>query len=75
MNLPNKLSVARVLCIPVIVTLLHFPEPACRIAAAALMPGYVKRNNPPFAQFQHRLVNRGCMLIDSVHFPLQLSRL
>ncbi|MCR5565234.1 MAG: CDP-diacylglycerol--glycerol-3-phosphate 3-phosphatidyltransferase [Clostridiales bacterium] len=36
MNLPNKLSVARVLCIPAIVTLLHFPEPACRYAAAAL---------------------------------------
>ena len=36
MNLPNKLSVARVLCIPAIVTLLHFPEPACRIAAAIL---------------------------------------
>ena len=36
MNLPNKLSVARVLCIPAIVTLLHFPDPACRIAAAAL---------------------------------------
>ena len=36
MNLPNKLSVARVLCIPAIVVLLHFPEPWCRIAAAAL---------------------------------------
>ena len=36
MNLPNKLSVARVLCIPAIVTLLHFPDHACRIAAAAL---------------------------------------
>ena len=36
MNLPNKLSVARVLCIPAIVTLLHFQEPACRIAAAVL---------------------------------------
>ena len=36
MNLPNKLSVARVLCIPLIVMLLHFPEPACRIAAAVL---------------------------------------
>ena len=36
MNLPNKLSVARVLCIPAIVTLLHFPQPACRYAAAAL---------------------------------------
>ena len=36
MNLPNKLSVARVLCIPAIVVLLHFPEPACRIAAAVL---------------------------------------
>ena len=36
MNLPNKLSVARVLCIPAIVTLLHFPAHACRLAAAAL---------------------------------------
>ena len=36
MNLPNKLSIARVLCIPVIVVLLHFSDPACRIAAAAL---------------------------------------
>ena len=36
MNLPNKLSVARVLCIPAIVALLHFPDPACRYAAAAL---------------------------------------
>jgi len=35
-NLPNKLSVARVLCIPAIVTLLHFSDPACRYAAAAL---------------------------------------
>ena len=36
MNLPNKLSVARVLCIPAIVVLLHFPEAGCRIAAAVL---------------------------------------
>ena len=36
MNLPNKLSVARVLCIPAVVTLLYFPDPACRIAAAVL---------------------------------------
>ena len=36
MNLPNKLSVARVLCIPAVVTLLHFPAPACRLAAAGL---------------------------------------
>ena len=36
MNLPNKLSVARVLCIPAIVTLLHFSSDGCRIAAAAL---------------------------------------
>lgn len=36
MNLPNKLSIARVLCIPAIVTLLHFPSDGCRIAAAAL---------------------------------------
>jgi CDP-diacylglycerol--glycerol-3-phosphate 3-phosphatidyltransferase len=35
-NLPNKLSVARVLCIPAIVTLLHFPDPVCRYIAAAL---------------------------------------
>ena len=36
MNLPNKLSVARVLCIPAIVTLLHFYSPVCRYIAAAL---------------------------------------
>ena len=36
MNLPNKLSVARVLCIPAIVTLLYFDNEACRLAAAAL---------------------------------------
>ena len=36
MNLPNKLSVARVLCIPAIVTLLHFPSDTCRLIAAAL---------------------------------------
>lgn len=33
MNLPNKLSILRALCIPVIVVLLYFPEPACRMAA------------------------------------------
>ena len=36
MNLPNKLSVARVLCIPAIVTLLHFSSDTCRLIAAAL---------------------------------------
>ena len=36
MNLPNKLSVARVLCIPAIVVLLHFSDPVCRYFAAAL---------------------------------------
>ena len=36
MNLPNKLSIARALCIPVIVVLLYFPEPPCRIAAGVL---------------------------------------
>lgn len=36
MNLPNKLSVARVLCIPVIVLLLHFPGSVCRYIASAL---------------------------------------
>ena len=36
MNLPNKLSVARVLCIPAIVTLLHFQSDTCRIIAAVL---------------------------------------
>ena len=36
MNLPNKLSVARVLCIPAIVALLHFSDPVCRYIAAAL---------------------------------------
>ena len=36
MNLPNKLSVARVLCIPAIVVLLHFSGSACRYIAATL---------------------------------------
>ena len=36
MNLPNKLSVARVLCIPAIVTLLYFNDPTCRLIAAGL---------------------------------------
>ena len=36
MNLPNKLSVARVLCIPAVVVLLHFSDPVCRYIAAAL---------------------------------------
>lgn len=36
MNLPNKLSVARVLCIPAIVTLLYFDNEACRLTAAGL---------------------------------------
>ena len=36
MNLPNKLSIARVLCIPAIVILLYFQDPVCRLAAASL---------------------------------------
>ena len=36
MNLPNKLSVMRVMCIPVIVLLLYLPEEGCRIAAGIL---------------------------------------
>ena len=33
MNLPNKLSITRAVCIPVIVVLLYIPNPSCRIAA------------------------------------------
>ena len=36
MNLPNKLSIARAVCIPVIVVLLYIQNPACRIAAGIL---------------------------------------
>ena len=36
MNLPNKLSIARALCIPVIVVLLYMDSDPCRIAAGAL---------------------------------------
>ena len=36
MNLPNKLSIARVICIPAIVILLYLQDPACRIAAGIL---------------------------------------
>ena len=54
MNLPNKLSIARVLCIPAIVILLHFPDPACRYIAGALfilgcltdfLDGHIARKN------------------------------
>ena len=33
MTLPNKLSIARAVCIPVIVVLLYLQDPDCRIAA------------------------------------------
>ena len=36
MNLPNKLSIARAVCIPVIVVLLYLEDPAYRIAAGIL---------------------------------------
>ena len=36
MNLPNKLSIARALCIPVIVLLLYMNDDGCRIAAGIL---------------------------------------
>ena len=36
MNLPNRLSIARTACIPVIVLLLYIQDPACRIAAGIL---------------------------------------
>ena len=36
MNLPNKLSIARALCIPVITVLLYMNDDGCRIAAGIL---------------------------------------
>ena len=36
MNLPNKLSITRAICIPVIVILLYIQDPTCRIAAGIL---------------------------------------
>ena len=36
MNLPNKLSIARALCIPAIVVLLYMKDETCRIAAGIL---------------------------------------
>ena len=36
MNLPNKLSIARTLCIPAIVVLLYMKDDTCRIAAGIL---------------------------------------
>ena len=36
MNLPNKLSIARAVCIPVIVILLYLKDPVCRITAGIL---------------------------------------
>lgn len=52
MNLPNKLSIVRVCCIPVITVLLYLNDPTCRIIAAAvfilasltdLLDGYIAR--------------------------------
>ncbi len=52
MNLPNKLSILRVLCIPVIVVLLYLPSDGCRIAAGIVfilasitdfLDGYIAR--------------------------------
>ena len=36
MNLPNKLSIARICCIPLVVVLLYLSAPACRIAAGVI---------------------------------------
>ena len=36
MNLPNRLSIIRTVCIPVIVLLLYIQNPGCRIAAGVL---------------------------------------
>ena len=36
MNLPNKLSIARTVCIPAVVVLLYLNNPACRIAAGVV---------------------------------------
>ena len=36
MNLPNKLSIARVLCIPAITVLLYFPGRECQLIACGL---------------------------------------
>jgi len=36
LNLPNKLSITRAVCIPVIVVLLYIQTPPCRIAAGIL---------------------------------------
>ena len=36
MNLPNKLSITRAVCIPIIVVLLYLQNPNCRIAAGIL---------------------------------------
>ena len=67
MNLPNKLSVMRVLCIPVIVLLLYLPEDGCRIAAGILfilasvtdyLDGHIAR--------QHNLVTDFGKFIDPV---------
>jgi CDP-diacylglycerol--glycerol-3-phosphate 3-phosphatidyltransferase len=53
-NLPNKLSLIRVMCIPAIVVLLYLPEDGCRIAAGILfilasvtdwLDGHIARKN------------------------------
>ena len=60
MNLPNKLSILRVICIPVIVILLYMKGDACRIAAGILfilasltdfLDGYIARKHQLITDF------------------------
>ena len=60
MNLPNRLTIARVLCIPVVVVLLYFAAPACRIAAGVFfvlgcftdfLDGYIARKHQLVTDF------------------------
>ena len=60
MNLPNKLSICRILCIPVLVVLMYIGSDACRIAAGIVfilasltdfLDGHIARKNQLITDF------------------------
>ena len=58
MNLPNKLSIARVLCIPAITVLLYMNDDTCRLIDATAFADYANGNYAP-ASRESPLVNMG----------------
>ena len=85
MNLPNKLSILRVLCIPIIVVLMYFPFSWCRWVSLAIfiiacltdfLDGYLARKHQwitDFGKFIDPLADK--MLVLSVFIMLTDQKL